>query len=428
MIFRLIEKINSIKKFPLYFITPTIYAIGNASEQINLAINYVKKRNKKLIILKIFIFPKLLNYSICNTALFNNKNFENKYISLNFFLKKTLNLFINIEFFIKRLIVLIFRNNFKIKFKENFIFPMIGINRIYGIEKINLDLINYDQIKKFEINYNLLNLSQETMKFCEEKIYKFGFSKNDKIVCLHVRDGDFRQDEHRKTYRNSDINNYLSTIQYLTEQGYKVVRLGKSSNKELKIKNKNFFDYTFSNIKEDILDLYFIYKCSFYIGTQSGVLDVAQMFNKPILITNMCELFTSFPRKSFDRGIFKKIISKKTGKEVQIKKFAEMDFKYHDPQVEIFDLEFKENTPQEILDATKEFINDCIDKNLINKKNKIQEDFNSFIRSRYRLFYENDFENYHSIKKQEDALKMIRIFKSFNGALCKSYLKNNYTL
>ena len=34
------------------------------------------------------------------------------------------------------------------------------------------------------------------------------------------------------------------------------------------------------------------------------------MFNKPILLTNMCELYTSFPRKKIDRGIFKKICNK----------------------------------------------------------------------------------------------------------------------
>ncbi len=55
--------------------------------------------------------------------------------------------------------------------------------------------------------------------------------------------------------------------------------------------DKNFFDYTQSHINFDVMDLYLISKCKFYVGTQSGILDLAYMFNKPVLTTNMCELF-----------------------------------------------------------------------------------------------------------------------------------------
>ena len=65
------------------------------------------------------------------------------------------------------------------------------------------------------------------------------------------------------------------------------------------------------------MDLYLIKISKFYIGTQSGILDTAYMFNKPILTTNMCELFTNYPRKKYDRGIFKKVFLKKTKNEFQ---------------------------------------------------------------------------------------------------------------
>ena len=45
------------------------------------------------------------------------------------------------------------------------------------------------------------------------------------------------------------------------------------------------------------MDLYLIKNCSFYIGTQSGPMDTAYLFNKPVLMTNMCEIFASLPRK-----------------------------------------------------------------------------------------------------------------------------------
>ena len=46
-------------------------------------------------------------------------------------------------------------------------------------------------------------------------------------------------------------------------------------------------------------------KTKFFVGTQSGILDLAQLFNKPILQTNMVEIFSKYPIKIHDRGIFK---------------------------------------------------------------------------------------------------------------------------
>ena len=221
MIFRLIEKLNSIKKFPFYIIAPTIYAIGNASEQINLSANYASKRKKLLIILKINIFPKLLKYSVCNNALFDELVTKNNYYIRLFF-----QLLINLEFFFKRSYFLI-KKYFKIRTKDEFIFPTIGINRVYGINKINLNTFVYQSIKSFSFNYNLFNFSKEREEYCRKKINKLGIDENDKIVCLHVRDGKYRDDGNRKSYRNSDIGNYIATIKFLISSGFKVIRMGK---------------------------------------------------------------------------------------------------------------------------------------------------------------------------------------------------------
>lgn len=142
----------------------------------------------------------------------------------------------------------------------------------------------------------------------------------DNLVCLHVRDHFFRKDENKKNYRNSDINNYIDTINYLIENNFKVIRMGKSGQK-INFKHQNFFDYPNLDNTDDILDIFLINKCKFYIGTQSGILDVAYMFNKPILTTNMVELYTSYPRKKIDRGIFKKVFSKRDKKKYQLKNF-----------------------------------------------------------------------------------------------------------
>ena len=73
--------------------------------------------------------------------------------------------------------------------------------------------------------------------------------------------------------------------------------MGDNSSKKFNFSDKNFFDYAHSDINSNLMDLYLINKCKFYIATQSGIMDTAYMFNKPTLVTNMNEIFCSYPLK-----------------------------------------------------------------------------------------------------------------------------------
>ena len=70
MLFLILNKLNKIKKFPFYFLMPVPYAIGTASEQILVAANYARIKKKKLKIIYLSFFSKILQYRICNKALF----------------------------------------------------------------------------------------------------------------------------------------------------------------------------------------------------------------------------------------------------------------------------------------------------------------------------------------------------------------------
>ena len=52
-------------------------------------------------------------------------------------------------------------------------------------------------------------------------------------------------------YRDSDFETYEEGINYLLSSGFKVIRMGKHMEKKLDIKNKNYFDYSQSNLKSD---------------------------------------------------------------------------------------------------------------------------------------------------------------------------------
>jgi len=334
---------------------------------------------------------------------------------------------LEIEFIIWRVFIFFNDKILKLKLHEYFRFSNIGVPNIFETNKTknkNIILKKYEDIEKFKLENQSLSLNTQLEKKCKKILNQFITKRQNKIVCLHVRDGSYRNDFNRKSYRNSNIEKYNRAIRYLTDKGYFVIRLGDKHSKKTKIKNRYFFDYPFSKFRSEAMDLYLIKISKFYIGTQSGILDTAYMFNKPILTTNMCELFCNYPRKKYDRGIFKKVFLKKNKKQVSILNFMSASYKYHNPDNENENFYFKENTENEIYLAVKEFEKNFKNKFKI-KKSGIQKKFDRIHNDRYKnIFYEReDFQN--SLINSVDSIKMIRMFKASSGTLCNSYLKNN---
>ena len=59
-------------------------------------------------------------------------------------------------------------------------------------------------------------------------------------------------------YRNSSIKNSYDAINYLIDKGYFVIRVGNLSKDKFELKNNNFFDYSFSELISEKLDLFLI--------------------------------------------------------------------------------------------------------------------------------------------------------------------------
>ena len=424
MVSAILKFCNKIKNFPYFFVTPLPYAIGNASEQILLAANKAKVHKKKIIIIYTNFLSGFLKYKIANKILFEGLIFNKEKYLTNDILKNLIRFLLEIEFFVIRLIVVLNDITVKIKIPEDKRFLSIGIQEIYENDRKKIKKIKeikFSSIPKFNINYNLTDIKTKINIECQNKLKRFDLDNKRKFVCLHVRDDKYRNDKGRKDYRNSNINNYIESIIYLIKKNYLVIRIGDKPINKIKFKNKNFLDYPNSKIKSSQMDLYLIKNCSFYIGTQSGPMDTAYLFNKPVLMTNMCEIFASLPRKKEDRGIFKKVLTKKN-KLLSIREFTNLPYKYHNPEIEIKNLKFVENTPEELLMSVKEF-SENLYKN--KKVSRMQINFNKFLIKRFEeLFYENKHKV--SLVNHTDAIKMIRMFKTAEGFFLNHYLKKNF--
>ena len=193
------------------------------------------------------------------------------------------------------------------------------------------------------------------------------------------------------------------------------MRVGRRPSNKIYFEHNNFLDYSSLDIQEDNLDIFLMKKTKFFLGTQSGILDLAQLFNKPILQTNMVEIFSKYPIKINDRGIFKKI--KKRGEFLSISNYVKLNYRYHNPSNDLNDLIFYENTEEELLLSVKEFLDIQKNPTLTFNQNK----FNQFILNEHKKHFN---QNPHELITEYDSLKLIRLVKNAEGCLTNINLKN----
>ena len=410
MISYICELLNNSKFFKYYIITPWIYAIGTCSEHIGIASRIANKKNKKLIVIKLNIFKKLLKYQICNNDLFDSLEFNEEDSKLYNFTKILFTFLINFEFLLTRSLILINDFTLKIRFPEYIRIPQIGLkNIVYNKKKFFYK--KYEHIQKYpkQININLKKDIEFKKKQTFNKLYKV-FDK--KFVCLHTRDENYRNDKEKRSFRNSQIDSYIPAIQFLIEKGYVVIRIGNHNSDKINFVDDNFLEIN-NKEPQNFFDVFLIKNCVFFIGTQSGPVDVSFMFDKPTLLTNSNTCYMTFPRNFKDRIIFKRPIL--NGRTIGINDHLNLPFKYHNYLENNGDLEYYDNTPNEILESVKEFLINLETNNF--KKSEKQEKFNNIIKKKIiNFFYDTSEKN--SFKKHYLATNFIRWIKTQEGTIC----------
>lgn len=144
-----------------------------------------------------------------------------------------------------------------------------------------------------------------------------GIREDDRIICVHVRTGAFlaaqmgAANSVTHDFRNSSIAHFEETMVSLANQGFKVVRLGSVSEEPVSARHPNLVDYANDGIRSELLDLYLPSRCHLFLAVLSGPTHVAQLFRRPIVLTNVVPLarmmlsmknFWFIPKKLFLRS------------------------------------------------------------------------------------------------------------------------------
>ena len=92
----------------------------------------------------------------------------------------------------------------------------------------------------------------------------------------------------------------------------------------------------------------------------SGIKDVALLFNKPVLTTNCVNWHFSYPLKRIDRSLMKNIFYNRNKKSLSFQEFSNLDYKYTSLRTEreYPELKYVENNSEQLLTVGKLFFSD----------------------------------------------------------------------
>jgi len=294
------------------------------------------------------------------------------------------------------------------------------------MEKFSKQVVHsFDWVEQLN-TYLPVRLQKESFIKAEENRAKMGIGKEDWFVCLHVREAGFRNDFSRREWRNSSISNYIPAIKAITEAGGWVIRMGDNAMTPLP-QMDHVIDYPFTKFKSDLMDLYLISECKFYIASQSGILDVAVLFQKPVVMPNMVTWTLGYPIRTGDLGIMKHVYSRLQGRFLSIKELFEGDWAMQELSGSLSqDYKMYENSPDEIKVLVCEYLDSLGAEE--KKLTVLQENANKkFISNAYRLIeggkvpgpnddHSNIMEKYRIASRVEPSA----------GALGRDFLDGNW--
>jgi putative glycosyltransferase (TIGR04372 family) len=232
------------------------------------------------------------------------------------------------------------------------IIPDVGRHQLWkpkGMTSLSMLIVEQQNWKWQYENYSPPKLRRSKHQHCEDIRIQMGIPEKDWFVCLHVSEG------REQIPRHASIENYIEAVKLITDKGGWVVRLGDSSMVPLPKMNK-VVDYALTSYKSEIMDLYLLSECNFFLGCNSGPPAVAFMFNKPYILANLAEWSLALPLKRNSLAITKHIFSRSRNRFLSIKEILSEPFSIQSFCDKVGDdFILVENTPQEIRDVVDDF-------------------------------------------------------------------------
>ena len=267
-----------------------------------------------------------------------------------------------------------------------------------------------------------VRLRPEDQRRAEQLRATMGVPLDGWYVCLHVREGGFQGDWRTGVHRNCSILNYIEGIRAITDAGGFVVRLGDDSMRRLPDLGR-VIDYPHTAFKSELMDVYLVSQCRFYIGMNSGPLCLAWLFHKHVVMTNLSEWTMTFPKLRGDLAIIKHIFSRSRQRFLSLRELLGEPFECQGVREIGSDYVMVENTPEEIRDVIVEHLNT----REVYEYSLLQEAFNEGRRAQIRRWLEHDVSFAGSgLDDSEEKYHLAAHGDASEGALGQRYVEQNW--
>jgi putative glycosyltransferase (TIGR04372 family) len=213
------------------------------------------------------------------------------------------------------------------------------------------------------------------------------------LVCIHARESNVAQARRSlATYRdkatdgaddrvrNARIDSYLEACAFLTARGFTIVRLGgatatplggmwgppfrlrpasadppkREARRRAGGPRPGIVDLAASPARTSLLEVYCLLRSRLVITGESSLASVAYLTNTPRLIVNVSEPFAAYPIRAPGLMLTKAVIDRRTGG--RLAHADQLGEEYHRRFRDPRRYQYLDNTPEEILEATREML------------------------------------------------------------------------
>ncbi len=176
----------------------------------------------------------------------------------------------------------------------------------FGIKPLLAKTRFQNRPPKPESEHRVISLGRATLQFTESEkekggklLAEMGIGPDDWFVCLHSRDNAYLMRRAgysvrgvKDEYRNCPIENYFLAARWIAERGGYVVRMGALVEGPLPDLGPRIIDYA-TKFRSDFMDIYLSGTCALFLGSSSGLMSVPVCFDRPVAQANKVPLTSS---------------------------------------------------------------------------------------------------------------------------------------
>jgi putative glycosyltransferase (TIGR04372 family) len=204
----------------------------------------------------------------------------------------------------------------------------------------------------------LLSLEEKHRREGRARLAELGVARDAEFICFHCREEGYSpSDEVLHSFRNATVENYLRAVAELTRRGFWCIRMGDPSMRRLQPMDR-VIDYAHLEVRSDWMDIFLSADCRFFLGSASGLSEVATVFGRPCAMANQVPLSTVLKFGPADVAIPKLLWSEALGRLLNFREVFESgiaNFRF----TRLFQehrIRLVENTPEDVRDLALEML------------------------------------------------------------------------